>query len=147
MSQDLLATVHQVLSSDDLEIQELVQRISSARYLDEGQKDQIIKVLGVKEGLLGKGSGILGRVTDADKKKAAEVEKNKRDREAAKAAKERGEKAEADKKKREREAKKKYDASPEGKKKAAEKQRELDKHFAKQDDPKARWSGGMYQDH
>ena len=73
MSQDLLATVHQVLSSDDLEIQELVQRISSARYLDESQKDQIIKVLGVKEGLLGKGSGILGRVTADEKKKAAEV--------------------------------------------------------------------------
>ena len=144
MSQDLLATVHQVLSSNELEIQELVQRISSARYLDEGQKDQIIKVLGVKEGLLGKGSGILGRVTDADKKKAAEVEKNKREREAAKAAKERGEKAEADKKKREREAKKKYDASPEGKKKAAEKQRELDKHFAKQDDPHSRHASGYY---
>ena len=43
MSQDLLATVHQVLSSDDLEIQELVQRISSARSLDEETKDIIIK--------------------------------------------------------------------------------------------------------
>ena len=45
MSQDLLATVHQVLSSDDLEIQELVQRISSARSLDEETKDIIIKEL------------------------------------------------------------------------------------------------------
>ena len=45
MSQDLLATVHQVLSSDDLEIQELVQRISSARSLDEETKDIIIKAL------------------------------------------------------------------------------------------------------
>ena len=43
MSQDLLATVHQVLSSDDLEIQELIQRISSARSLDEETKDIIIK--------------------------------------------------------------------------------------------------------
>tara|TARA_Y100000296_G_C5002282_1_gene170835 strand:- start:45 stop:443 length:399 start_codon:yes stop_codon:yes gene_type:complete len=46
MSKDLLSAVHQVLSSDELEIQELVQRISSARYLDEGQKDQMIEILG-----------------------------------------------------------------------------------------------------
>ena len=142
MSRDLIGAAHQVLSSNELEIQELVNRISSARYLDEGQKDQIIKVLGVKEGLLGKGSGILGRVTADDKKKAAEVEKNKREREAAKAAKERGEKAEADKKKREREAKKKYDASPEGKKKAAQKQRELDQKFRDQESGHA-YSGGV----
>jgi len=136
MSRDLLSTAHQVLSSNELEIQELVQRISSARYLDEGQKDQIIKVLGFKE-------GIWGKITGADaKKKAAEVEKNKRDREAAKAAKERGEKADADKKKREREAKKRYDASPEGKKKAAQKQRELDQKFRDQESRHA-YSGGV----
>ena len=142
MSRDLLSAAHQVLSSNELEIQELVNRISSARYLDEGQKDQIIKVLGVKEGLLGKGSGILGRVTDADKKKAAEVEKNKREREAAKAAKERKEKAEADKKKREREAKKKYDASPAGKAAAKKKQDDLDQHHADQDSGQY-YSGGV----
>ena len=133
MSRDLISSAYQVLSSNDLEIQELVNRISAARYLDESQKSEIIKVLGFKEGILGKGTGILGRVTDADKKKAAEVEKNKRDREAASAAKERGEKADADKKKREREAKKKAADSPEGKKKAAAAHAELQKHFAKQD--------------
>ena len=45
MSRDLLATVHQVLSSNELEIQELVNRISSARSLDEETKDIIIKEL------------------------------------------------------------------------------------------------------
>ena len=43
------------------------------------------------------------------------VEKNKREREAAKRRKDAEEKREADKKKREREAKKRYDASPAGK--------------------------------
>ena len=43
MSQDLLTTVHQVLSSNELEIQELVNRISAARSLDEETKDIIIK--------------------------------------------------------------------------------------------------------
>ena len=43
MSRDLLTTVHQVLSSNELEIQELINRISSARYLDEETKDIIIK--------------------------------------------------------------------------------------------------------
>ena len=45
MSQDLLATVQQVLTSNELEIQELVNRISSARSLDEETKDIIIKEL------------------------------------------------------------------------------------------------------
>ena len=45
MSQDLLATVQQVLTSNEVEIQELVNRISSARSLDEETKDIIIKEL------------------------------------------------------------------------------------------------------
>jgi hypothetical protein len=136
MSRDLIGAAHQVLSSNDLEIQELVNRISSARYLDESQKSEIIKVLGFKEGLWGK-------ITGADaKKKAAEVEKNKSDRSAAKAAKERGEKAEADKKKREREAKKRAANSPEAKKAAAQKQRELDQKFRDQESGHA-YSGGV----
>ena len=45
MSRDLLSAAHQVLSSNELEIQELVNRISSARYLDEETKDIIIKEL------------------------------------------------------------------------------------------------------
>ena len=125
----------------DKEIRELTNAINSAKYIGEDQKEAMI------EGLLGKGSGILGRVTDADRKKAAEVEKNKREREAAKHRKDAEEKREADKKKREREAKKRYDASPAGKAAAKKKRDELEKHFAKQDDPHARHAGGMYQDH
>ena len=125
----------------DKEIRELTNAINSAKYIGEDQKEAMI------EGLLGKGSGILGRVTDADRKKAAEVEKNKREREAAKRRKDAEEKREADKKKREREAKKRYDASPAGKAAAKKKRDELEKHFAKQDDPHARHAGGMYQDH
>ena len=109
------------------EKRELINTINSAKYISEEQKEVMI------EGLLGKGTGILGRVTDADKKKAAEVEKNKRERKSAHAAKERGERAERDKKEKEREAKKD--------------RAELEKHFAKQDDPHARHAGGMYQDH
>ena len=45
MSRDLISSAYQVLSSNELEIQELVQRISSARYLDEETKDIIIKEL------------------------------------------------------------------------------------------------------
>ena len=41
MSRDLLSAAHQVLSSNELEIQELVQRVSSARYLDEEQNNKI----------------------------------------------------------------------------------------------------------
>ena len=48
MSRDLLSAAHQVLSSNELEIQELVNRISAARYLNESQKSEIIKVLGFK---------------------------------------------------------------------------------------------------
>ena len=125
----------------DKEIRELTNAINSAKYISEDQKEAMI------EGLLGKGSGILGRVTDADRKKAAEVEKNKREREVAKRRKDAEEKREADKKKREREAKKKYDASPAGKAAAKKKRDDLKKHFAKQDDPHARHAGGMYQDH
>ena len=125
----------------DKEIRELTNAINSAKYISEDQKKAMI------EGLLGKGSGILGRVTDADKKKAAEVEKNKREREAAKRRKDAEEKRDADKKKREREAKKRYDASPAGKAAAKKKQDDLEKHFAKQDDPHARHAGGYYQDH
>ena len=109
------------------EIRELTNAINSAKYISEEQKEAMI------EGLLGKGSGILGRVTDADRKKAAEVAKRKREREAAYAAKERANKAEYDKKKREREAKKRYDASPAGKEKAKKDRAELEKHFARQD--------------
>ena len=127
------------------EKRELINTISSAKYVSENQKEAMI------EGLLGKGTGILGRVTDADKKKAAEVAKRKREHEvAAKAAhdaKEREERAERDKKEREREKKKRYDASPAGKEKAKKDRAELEKHFAKQDDPHARHAGGMYQDH
>jgi pyruvate/2-oxoglutarate dehydrogenase complex dihydrolipoamide acyltransferase (E2) component len=123
------------------EKRELINTINSAKYISEEQKEVMI------EGLLGKGTGILGRVTDADKKKAAEVEKNKRERKSAYAAKERANKAEYDKKKREREAKKKFAASPAGKEKAKKDRAELEKHFAKQDDPHARHAGGMYQDH
>ena len=43
MSRELISAAHQVLSSNELEIQELVQRISSARSLDEETKDIIIK--------------------------------------------------------------------------------------------------------
>ena len=125
----------------DKEIRELTNAINSAKYISEDQKEAMI------EGLLGKGSGILGRVTDADRKKAAEVEKNKREREVAKRRKDAEEKREADKKKREREAKKRYDASPAGKAAAKKKRDDLKKHFAKQDDPHARHAGGMYQDH
>ena len=123
------------------EKRELINTISSAKYVSENQKEAMI------EGLLGKGSGILGRVTDADKKKAAEVEKNKREREAAKRKKDSDEKREADKRKRESEKKKRFDASPAGKEKAKKDRAELEKHFAKQDDPHARHAGGMYQDH
>ena len=123
------------------EKRELINTINSAKYISEEQKEVMI------EGLLGKGTGILGRVTDADKKKAAEVEKNKRERKSAHAAKERGERAERDKKEKEREAKKKFAASPAGKEKAKKDRAELEKHFAKQDDPHARHAGGMYQDH
>ena len=89
----------------------------------------------------------LDSLNSSNKKKAAEVEKNKREREVAKRRKDAEEKREADKKKREREAKKKYDASPAGKAAAKKKRDELEKHFAKQDDPHARHAGGMYQDH
>ena len=125
----------------DKEKRELINTIGSAKYVSEEQKEAMI------EGLLGKGSGFLGRETGADKKKAAEVEKNKRERKTAYAAKERANKAEYDKKKREREAKKKFAASPAGKEKAKKDRAELEKHFAKQDDPHARHAGGMYQDH
>ena len=123
------------------EKRELINTINSAKYISEEQKEVMI------EGLLGKGTGILGRVTDADKKKAAEVEKNKRERKSAHGAKERVERAERDKKEWEREAKKKFAASPAGKEKAKKDRAELEKHFAKQDDPHARHAGGMYQDH
>ncbi len=45
MSRDLIGTAHQVLSNNELEIQELVQRISSARYLPEVTKEKIINEL------------------------------------------------------------------------------------------------------
>jgi hypothetical protein len=45
MSRDLISSAYQVLSSNELEIQELVQRISSARYLDEETKEKIINEL------------------------------------------------------------------------------------------------------
>ena len=57
------------------ERRELINTINSAKYVSEEQKEAMI------EGLLGKGTGILGRVTDADKKKAAEVAKRKSERE------------------------------------------------------------------
>ena len=123
------------------EIRELTNTINSAKYISEDQKETMI------EGLLGKGTGILGRVTDADKKHAAEVEKNKKERDSARASKERADKADADKSKREAEKKKRFDASPAGKEKAKKDRAELEKHFAKQDDPHARHAGGMYQDH
>ena len=49
MSRDLLSTVHQVLSNNELEIQELVNRISAARYLDESQKTAIIEIFGLSK--------------------------------------------------------------------------------------------------
>ena len=52
MSRDLISAAHQVLSSNELEIRELVNRISAARYLDENQKSEIIKVLGFNEGFV-----------------------------------------------------------------------------------------------
>ena len=52
MSKDLISAAHQVLSSNELEIRELVNRISAARYLDENQKSEIIKVLGFNEGFV-----------------------------------------------------------------------------------------------
>ena len=121
------------MSTDILEFyvekekRELINTINSAKYISEEQKEVMI------EGLLGKGTGILGRVTDADKKKAAEVAKRKREREAAYAAKERENKAEHDKREREKEKKKRYDASPAGKEKAKKDRAELEKHFARQD--------------
>ena len=120
------------------EIRELTNAINSAKYISEEQKEIMI------EGLLGKGTGILGRVTDADKKKAAEVDKNKRERESAKRSKDAEEKRDADKRKREAEKKKRFDASPAGKAAAKKKQDDLEKHFAKQDDPHARHAGGYY---
>ena len=60
MSRDLISSAYQVLSSNELEIQELVQRISSARYLDEETKEKIINELS---------AALLGRAADkADKK-------------------------------------------------------------------------------
>ena len=66
MSQDLLTTVHQVLSSNELEIQELVNRISSARSLDEETKDIIIKELS---------AALLGRAAYKADKKAEKMRK------------------------------------------------------------------------
>ena len=45
MSRDLISAAHQVLSSNELEIRELVNRISAARYLDENQKEAIVRIL------------------------------------------------------------------------------------------------------
>ena len=45
MSRDLISAAHQVLSSNELEIRELVNRISAARYLDENQKEAIVRML------------------------------------------------------------------------------------------------------
>ena len=45
MSKDLLSAAHQVLSNNELEIQELVQRISVARYLPEVTKEAMIAEL------------------------------------------------------------------------------------------------------
>ena len=47
MSRDLIGVAHQVLSSNELEIQELVNIISAARYLDENQKNAIIEIFGL----------------------------------------------------------------------------------------------------
>ncbi len=66
MSKDLLSVAHQVLSSNELEIQELVNRISAARYLDESQKTAIIEIFGLS---------------------AADKEKKKREKERARDAK------------------------------------------------------------
>ena len=123
------------------EKRELINTINSAKYISEEQKEVMI------EGLLGKGTGILGRVTDADKKKAAEVKQNKEKRERERKSREAALEREKEHKKREKEKKARYDASPQGKAEKAKKQKELDKHFAKQDDPHARHAGGMYQDH
>ena len=158
MSRDLLSAAHQVLSSNELEIQELVQRVSSARYLDEEQKDQIIELLGFggkkhKTGVfrgdkLRKGTGVLGRRTtaDYDKDKAA-LDTKRAAASAQRKSKKDAEDREVEKRKKEREAKKRFDASPAGKKKKAQDDAERAAHHAKQDDPRARWAGGMYQDH
>ena len=68
MSKDLLATVHQVLSSNELEIQELVNRISAARYLDEETKEIIIKELS---------AALLGRAADKADKRLQKLQKKR----------------------------------------------------------------------
>ena len=120
------------------EIRELSNAINSAKYISEEQKEAMI------EGLLGKGTGILGRVTDDDKKKAAEVKQNKEKRERERKSREAALEREKEHKKREKEKKARYDASPAGKEKAKKDRAELEKHFAKQDDPHARHAGGYY---
>ena len=45
MSRDLIGVAHQVLSSNELEIQELVNRISAARYIPEVTKETMIAAL------------------------------------------------------------------------------------------------------
>ena len=49
MSRDLIGTAYQVLSNNELEIQELVNRISVASYLDENQKTAIIEIFGLSK--------------------------------------------------------------------------------------------------
>ena len=68
MRRDLLTTVHQVLSNNELEIQELVNRISAARYLPEETKEIIINELS---------SALLGRAAAAADKKVSKMQKKR----------------------------------------------------------------------
>jgi hypothetical protein len=68
MSRDLISSAYQVLSSNELEIQELVQRISSARYLDEETKEKIINELS---------AALLGRAADKADKKVSKMQKKR----------------------------------------------------------------------
>ena len=83
MSKDLLSAAHQVLSSNELEIQELVNRISAARYLDEETKEKIINELSAatldRAAKASKGELIRGyKFTQAADKKKAGAQKTLR---------------------------------------------------------------------
>ena len=80
MSRDLIGTAHQVLSSDDLEIQELVNRISAARYLPEVTKEAMIAELSAdKIGAAADKAAKLGRAGQAHRLERGEKKAQDRD--------------------------------------------------------------------
>ena len=91
MSKDLLSTVHQVLSSNELEIQELVNRISAARYLDESQKTAIIEIFGLSKAEKEKKKKEFANSPEGREQAKRELERHRKkiDKEAEEKAKER----------------------------------------------------------